>query len=317
MLLRLWSALLLLIFLPCASAMDLPGIPQFIDDMVAKHQFRRDYLEQIFAQAQYRPTVIESMSIPSSPKPWLEYRAGFVNIQRIGSGLQFWQRYAATLERAEQEYGVPQEVIVALIGIETTYGQNTGRYNTLSVLATLAFDYPRRADFFRRQLEQYLLLAREQGWDPLVVQGSYAGALGIPQFMPDSYRKYGVDFNNDGAIDLLHDPQDAIGSVAHYLQQYGWRTGEPIATRAYVADESCSDCLNGVRSIEHWRAGGVRPEKDIAYDQAARLINFTVSDGAEFWLAFYNFEVITRYNNSYFYAMAVFQLADVLRAIKY
>jgi membrane-bound lytic murein transglycosylase B len=317
MLLRLWPALLLLAFLRPAFALDLPGIPQFIDEMVVKHQFKREYLEQIFEQAQHRQTVIELMSIPSSPKPWPEYRAAFMNIQRIGGGLQFWQRHAAALQRAEKVYGVPQEIIVALIGIETMYGQNTGRYNTFNVLATLAFDYPRRADFFRGQLEHYLLLVREQGWDLPAVQGSYAGALGIPQFMPGSYRNFAVDFNDDGAIDLLHDPEDAIGSVAHYLQQYGWRSGEPITTRAQVADELCDSCLSGIRSVEHWRAGRVMPEKVAASDQTARVINFTVSGGQEYWLAFYNFEVITRYNNSYFYAMAVSQLADVLRAIRY
>ncbi|MHB0925663.1 MAG: lytic murein transglycosylase B [Gallionellaceae bacterium] len=297
-------------------AAELPGIPQFIDEMVARHQFRRDELERVFARAQHNPAVIEAISRPATIKPWLEYRAAFVNPKRIRLGLEFWDKYRQTLRRAEKKYGVPQEIIIAVIGVETIYGQNAGHFLVLDALTTLAFDYPRRADFFRGELENYLLLAREQEFDLLTIRGSYAGALGIPQFMPGSYRNYAVDFNGNRKIDLLREDQDAIGSVANYLQGYGWIKGKPVAVRAQVGDEICLGEIRTPRSLAEWAAVGVKPSVDFAPDQSARLIDFTVEAGKEFWLAFNNFEVITRYNNSDFYAMSVFQLAEEIKAAR-
>ena len=313
MILRLFFALLFLFVLPCVRAAELPGISEFIDEMVSKHQFERDELVQIFKRAEHRQSVIYAISTPATLKPWPEYRAGFINDRRINGGLKFWQVYADALERAEKQYGVPQEIIVALIGVETAYGRNAGKYRTLDVLTTLAFDYPRRADFFRGELEEYLLLAREQGLDLFKMQGSYAGALGIPQFMPSSYRKYAVDFSGNGKIDLLHDPVDAIGSVAHYLKQYGWINGDLVAVHVSVSEENCVGSLTETHAVAEWIEGGVKPDNEIKEDLKARLVDFTLADGKEFWLAFENFDVITRYNNSDFYAMAVFQLAEALR----
>ncbi|MDD5179856.1 MAG: lytic murein transglycosylase B [Gallionellaceae bacterium] len=310
--LRPSSALLLLfIVLPGADAADLPGIPQFIDEMVARHQFKRDDLVQIFQHAHHRQTVIDAISKPATLKPWPEYRAAFISDKRIGGGLQFWQLHSEALQRAEKQYGVPQEIIVALIGVETLYGSNSGKFNVLDALTTLAFDYPRRADFFRSELEQYLLLARDQEFELSRVQGSYAGAMGIPQFMPGSYRTYAVDFNGDGKIDLLRDPVDAIGSVANYLRQYGWVSGAPVAARVHTAEDAAS--LPGSRTVAEWAAVGVTLENPVAADQTARLMEFTVANGKEYWLAFKNFDVITRYNNSDFYAMTVHQLAEALQ----
>ena len=337
-----------------AYADTLPGMPEFIDEMVAKHQFKRDELERTFAQAQHRPAVIEAISRPATIKPWLEYRAAFVNQQRIKLGLEFWNKYRLTLARAERRYGIPQEIIVAIIGVETIYGENAGNFRTIDALTTLAFDYPRRADFFRGELENYLLLAREQQFNLLAIQGSYAGALGIPQFMPSSYRKYAVDFNGNHKIDLLHEARDAIGSVANYLQGYGWIKSEPVAVRAQVSEEICLGEIRTPRSMAEWAAAGVTSSVNFAPDthsahpkgartpsgqepdettshltrlandasqvigylrgKSARLIDFTMEEGKEFWLAFNNFEVITRYNNSDFYAMSVFQLAEELKA---
>ncbi len=310
---RLFFVLLFLFCVPKVRAADLPGIPQFIDEMVSKHQFKQDELVQVFRLAQRRQAVIDAISAPATLKPWPEYRASFLNDRRISGGLEFWQLYADALQRAEIQYGVPQEIIVALIGVETTYGRNAGKYSTLDALTTLAFDFPRRADFFRSELEQYLLLSREQGFDLLKVQGSYAGALGIPQFMPGSYRKYAVDFNGDGKVDLLHDPVDSIGSVANYLKQYGWQNGKPVTVRAVAGEDNCVGSLAEVHRMAEWLAAGVKPDREIAADMKARLIDFTVADGKEFWLAFGNFDVITSYNNSDFYAMTVFQLAEALR----
>ena len=220
------ALLVCLAALPVRAAI-LPGIPEFIDEMVARHQFKRDELESAFDRAQHLPSVVEAISRPATLKPWLEYRAAFVNPERIKFGLKFWQKHRQTLQRAEQEFGVPQDIIVALIGVETVYGQDPGSFRTLDALTTLAFDYPRRADFFRSELENYLLLARDQEFDLLEIRGSYAGALGIPQFMPSSYRNYAVDFNGNHKIDLLREPEDAIGSVANYLKSYGWANSDP------------------------------------------------------------------------------------------
>jgi membrane-bound lytic murein transglycosylase B len=239
-----------------------------------------------------------------------------VNIKRVNGGLQFWERYADDLQRAEMEFGVPQEIIVALIGVETVYGKNRGRFTTFDALATLAFDYPRRATFFRGELEQYLLLSREQEFDLTQVQGSYAGALGIPQFMPSSYRKYALDYDNDGRIDLLNDPVDAIGSVANYLRQYGWVGGGEVAVRASVSDEMCVGSIAAPRSLQDWSLALVNAERPMISGTMARLVDFTVPEGKEFWFAFGNFDVITRYNNSDYYAMTVFQLAEALRAAR-
>ncbi|MCE9550056.1 MAG: lytic murein transglycosylase B [Betaproteobacteria bacterium] len=307
----LLSALWLL-SIPSLGAMELPGIPGFIDEMVIKHQFQRDELVQIFKRAQYRQTAINAISAPTTIKPWPQYRATFTNNKHISDGLKFWQNHINALQRAEKEYGVPQEMIVAVIGVETNYGRNTGKFNILDTLSTLAFDYPRRADFFRNELEQYLLLAREQKFEPFKIQGSYAGALGIPQFMPSSYRKHAVDFNNDGAVNLFNDPEDSIGSVANYFKQYGWQNGEPVAARVKL-NEKTELNIKEIHSMATWAEMGVIPVAQTADLNSAWLLDFTVPEGKEFWLAFKNFQVIMLYNNNIFYAMSVHQLADALR----
>jgi membrane-bound lytic murein transglycosylase B len=295
-----------------AQAAELPGIPPFIDDMVARHQFKRDELVRAFDRAQHRPDIIEAISRPSTSRPWLEYRASFVNRQRVRMGLEFWHKYRKTLRRAEKTFGVPQEIVVALIGVETIYGRNAGNYRVLDALTTLAFDYPRRADFFRSELEHYLLLARDQEFDLLAIRGSYAGAMGVPQFMPSSYRKYAVDFNGNRTVDLLREDRDAIGSVENYLKGYGWIAGEGVTVRAEVSGVLPAD-LKTPRTLADWAALGVTTSAKLAQDQPMRLLEFTIGESKEYWLAQNNFEVITRYNNSDYYAMSVFQLAEELK----
>lgn len=294
-------------------AADLPGIPEFINEMVAKHQFKREELLQVFQEAEHRQDVIDAMNTPSTLKPWLEYRAAFINAKRIDGGIKFWKKYAGTLERAEKLYGVPQEIIIAIIGVETLYGRHAGNYRTLDALTTLTFDYPRRVDFFRSELEQYLLLAREQSFDMLTIRASYAGAMGIPQFMPSSYRKNAVDFNGDGKIDLLENAEDAIGSVANYLRQYGWKPGEPVAVRAKVGNISRPNDVGAARSLLTWGELGVLPQENVGEGMYAYLLDFTLPEGKDFWFGFNNFAVITTYNNSSYYAMSVYQLAVELR----
>ena len=332
---HIFALLALLLAVPSAHAVTLPGIPEFIDEMVAKHKFKRAELEKVFDVAQDVPAVIDAISKPPTSKPWLEYRANFVNPQRIKLGLEFWNKYRETLRRAELKYGVPQDIIVAVIGVETIYGQDAGNFRTLDALTTLAFEYPQRADFFRSELENFLLLAREQQFDLLSIRGSYAGALGIPQFMPSSYRVYAVDFNGNHRINLLREDKDAIGSVANFLKVFGWisessgalhsadagksphqeRSGEmpPIAVRAQVSEQVCAGDITTPRTLAAWSAAGIVPNVNLPDNLAARLVDFTVGDGKEFWLVFNNFEVITRYNNSDYYAMTVFQLAEALK----
>jgi membrane-bound lytic murein transglycosylase B len=285
------------------QAATLPGIPEFINKMVEKYHFDRTQLTDLFDQAQTKPKIIEAISRPPAHTPWTKYRAVFVNPNRIRYGLIFWKKYRQALLRAERIYGVPPEIIVALIGVETIYGQQMGGYRTLDALTTLAFDYPRRAPFFRDELENYLLLASEQQFNLLDMKGSYAGAMGIPQFMPSSYRKFAIDFNGNQKIDLLNEPVDAIGSVANYLEKYGWKRGEPIAARA----QTCQQCCAG-----HEGSFDMTSQNE-SQDIPCRLLDFTVADGVEYWRGFKNFDVITRYNNSDYYAMSVFQLSVALK----
>lgn len=312
-----------LAILSCLSAAParsaaLDGIPGFVDEMVEKHHFERAELVALFDRAEYQPAVIAAISRPPKATPWVQYRAAFVNKKHIRQGLAFWGEYRAALGRAERTYGVPQEIIVALIGVETAYGRNIGRFRTLDALTTLAFDYPRRANFFRAELENYLLLARDRQFDLLEMRGSYAGAIGIPQFMPGSYRDYAVDFDGDGVIDLRREPVDAIGSVANYLKAYGWIARGRVAVKATVEQpeklaEPDKPLDLQARTLAAWAEQGVVPEQRISGAEAARLLDYTVGDGKEFWLGFNNFDVITRYNNSDYYAMSVFQLAGALR----
>jgi len=303
----------LFLFSTSSQAIELAGVSEFIDEMVAKHQFDRDELTAVFAQTVRRPETLAAISRPATSKPWLEYRAAFVNAKRTDGGRQFWEEHAVTLQHASQQYGVPPEIIVALIGIETGYGRNAGKFRVMDALTTLAFDYPSRAEFFRGELEQFLLLAREQHFDYLAIKSSYAGALGIPQFMPSSYRKYAVDFNGNGKVDILNEAEDAIGSVANYLRGYGWQNGLPIALRASVQNTDLLPDDKLFRSLADWKNLGVMPEQFDRDLPAATLLDFTVESGKEYWLAFENFQVIRRYNNSNFYTMTVYQLAEALR----
>jgi len=294
------------------SATEFTDLPLFIDEMVSKHQFNREKLVCLFGHVKRKQSIIDAISRPAKHKPWSEYRAAFVNANGVRTGLKFWRLHASELKRAERQFGVPAEIIVALLGVETRYGYNTGKFRTLDALSTLAFDYPRRAKFFRDELEQYLLLAREKKFDELKVKSSYAGALGIPQFMPSSYRKYAVDFSGDGKTDLLHDPADAIGSVANYLKQYGWLRGKPITVRV-TPRYANTVVMQENHSMAEWKTLGVTPNETILPSTKARLIDYTLADGKEYWLGFTNFDVITQYNHSDYYAMSIFQLAEQLR----
>lgn len=295
-----------------------PDVRAFMAQMEEKHGFAAQELQDVFAGVQFQPAVIKAMEPPSTPgvRSWERYRSRFVNQNRINGGQRFMREHAAELQRARKVYGVPETIIAAIIGVETLYGQHTGNYRVIDALTTLAFDYPRRAEYFRGELEQYLLLVREQGLDYYEVLGSYAGAIGLPQFMPTNVRQLAVDFDGDGKVDLRNSVVDAIGSVAHYLSVHGWRSGEPVASHI-AFDEAVPDAwietilpLMTKKDIQH-----VGFNTSIALDHS---LNFAVipletpDRPAEFWLGFNNFYVITRYNKSSFYAMSVWQLAEEL-----
>ena len=293
-------------------------VQAFIREMVARHGFNAARLQALFGRAYAQPSIIAAMSRPAEAKPWYAYRTIFVNPKRIQGGVAFWRSNEAALARAEQVFGVPPEIVVAIIGVETQYGGNMGKYRVLEALSTLAFDYPRRADYFRKELENFLLLTRAEGIDPLTPRGSYAGAMGYGQFMPGSFRSYAVDFDGDGHRDLWRNPRDAIGSVANYFKKHGWRTGEPVAVPARVSGAAWSDLVSRKLSqpsysVVSLRARGVLPEAPVGDAQAAMLLEFQGRDGPEYWLGFDNFYVITRYNHSQLYAMAVYQLGQEIR----
>jgi len=296
----------------------------FVADMHAQHGFDTAHLLHQFAAIRPNASVLRAIrpaAVPEQQRSWQRYRERFVNARRIDGGLRFWQEHGATLVRAEAIYGVPAEIIVAIIGVETEYGRNMGKFGVMEALASLAFHYPPRAAFFRGELEQLLLLARENGVSPLTIKGSYAGAIGIPQFMPSSQRRFAVDFDGDDRIDLRNEPADAIGSVARFLQQHGWEAGAPVAAPARLDGDPAALIAAGIKPVSPLREllrQGVRAAGEAGDgERPAALIDLVTPDEpSEYWVGFGNFYAITRYNRSSFYAMSVFQLAEALRAAR-
>ena len=297
---------------------DDPAAIEFARDLEMRHGFKADELISQFAQTHPNATVLKLIKPPTSPlqRSWERYRPRFLNERRIDRGVSFWQENSGQLAKASAIYGVPEEIIVAIIGVETEYGRNMGGFRVFEALSTLAFNYPRRAEFFRTELEQFLLLARENNLDPLAVKGSFAGAIGIPQFMPGSQRRYAVDFDGDQRIDLGNSVDDAIGSVGRFLEQHGWQAGQAIAVPASTTGTPPSELIEaGLRpsfKVADLAAKGVSATTD---QQASAALIDLVSPGreTEYWLGFENFYVITRYNRSSFYAMSVFQLGEEIR----
>ena len=296
-------------------------VRQFIDEMVDRHGFVRKELRTLFSRARFQPNVIKAITPPTEPraKSWQAYRALFLTQQRIDAGAEFRTRHAAALARATELYGVPEEIIVAIIGVETVYGRNTGNYRVIDALSTLAFDYRPRAEFFRAELEHFLLYARDAGIDTLSLKGSFAGAIGIPQFMPGSYRRYAVDLDGDGKQDLSGSFADAIGSVANFLKAHGWETGQPVAFPAEVRGEHYRKLVDaGIKPT--YRCGdlagfGVSNSGRADPDAPCALIELETPGEANQYLAgLNNFYVLTRYNRSSLYAAAVLELAQAVKA---
>lgn len=294
-----------------------PEVETFIGEMVQKHQFEPVALRKLFLQVKPRPSIVRAMSAPSTARPWHEFRAVYLEPQRINAGVEFWRQHAATIARAAKEYGMPEEIIVATIGVETFYGRQMGNFRVLDALATLAFQYPPRAELFRSELEHYLLLLREAGMDWTAQRGSYAGAMGIPQFLPSSYRQYAVDFDGDGRKDLINSVADAIGSVGNYYRSFGWRTGGVVIVPAEPGSNVDALLGAGIKpalKVAELRKMGVVPLAPVEEGAEAALITAQEVTGPRYWLGLNNFYVITRYNRSVNYALSVYDLAQALRA---
>jgi len=299
-----------------------PAARVLIDQLVAEEGFDREQLLKVFAEAERKDSILEAIARPAEKtKPWYQYRAIFLDKKRENQGVEFFDKHRASLERAEREFGVPAEIIVAIIGVETSYGRVAGSYRVLDALSTLAFDYPPRSPFFTSELKHFLILTRDQGLDPTAMVGSYAGAMGYGQFMPSSYRNYAIDFDNDGIIDIWENPVDAIGSVANYFKQHGWRQGEVVVAAADAASttpesvfvRSRSD-LKPHQTVAQLAADGLVARVPLDPQALATAMKFELQNGYEYWLGLQNFYVITRYNQSAMYAMTVYQLSQRLAA---
>jgi membrane-bound lytic murein transglycosylase B len=292
----------------------------FIREIVERHGFVEKELLFLFSRVRPVESIVTAISSPPDKvRSWQEYRALFLNERRIAGGIAFWNAHRAALERAERDFGVPPEYVVAIIGVETLYGRNTGRFRVVDALATLAFDYPPRAEFFRDELVHYLLLARDEGLDVFTLRGSYAGAFGIPQFMPGSARRYAVDFDRSGSIDLSRSATDAVGSVANFLLRHGWQRGREVLLEARVQGEGYRAYATGSVEPRHTvgelaRAGVTTDRSDSLAAERAALIELA-SPGApsELRVGLENFYALTRYNRSAFYASAVHDLARLIR----
>ncbi len=303
-----------------------PLAAEFVSEMVEKHGFTAAEINQWLSKAEKRQPILDAISRPAEKsKTWKEYRPIFIVPMRIDNGVAFWNENRAALVRAEKEYGVPAEIIVAIIGVETNYGRNTGSWYVIDALTTLAFDYPPRAPFFRSELVNYFILTREQKHDPLEFKGSYAGAMGYGQFMPSSYRNFAVDFDGDGFTDIWNNTTDAIGSIANYFKAHGWQTGEPVVvpaklvrTREQVStNEAFNKVVQPTINITEWKKIGMAPTAKIAAQTPVIGIEFDGVNGLEYWLGLQNFYTITRYNRSPMYAMAVYDLSlDIKSAMK-
>lgn len=293
-------------------------VQRFIDNMVKHHGFDRKKLIAVMNDVQLQPQIIESMDKPYEKKTWDVYKQLFLTQQRVQGGMEFWKANRESLEKAEKKYGVPANVIVAIIGIETLYGKNQGNYRVIDALSTLAFNYPKRAEFFTKELREYLLLCREHNVPPTQYMGSYAGAMGKPQFMPSSYRYYAADFTGNPRKDLMNDDEAVIASVANYFHKHGWHMNEGVAQPAKVEGVRYKKINTAYKTaayhVQQLEAAGVKPlTASINTPTKVGLIELTTQSGQEFWLAYPNFYVITRYNTSPLYAMAVYLLSQQLK----
>lgn len=297
-----------------------PQAQAFIAEM-EKEGFSPSYVTSVLSQARRQESILKAMSRPAEKRlNWGEYRSIFIQPKRVNQGVKFWNENRTALERAEKEYGVPSEIIVAIIGVETRYGRITGSYRVIDALATLGFDYPKRSKFFLGQFKEYLHLVREEKVEFTSLKGSYAGAMGYGQFIPSSFRNFAVDFDGDGQRDIWKNKTDAIGSVANYFARHHWKAGEEVVSSVVfnnpAQDEWFSKGLKPELTLAQWKEKGVSTQASLPLDSPATLMRMTIKDGEQYWFGLHNFYVITRYNHSRLYAMAVFRLSEQIKAAK-
>ena len=300
-----------------AIDLDQPEVETFIDTMVEEHDFDREQLRDTLGAAEVKQSILDAIARPAEKtKSWAEYREIFITQERIEAGAQFWADNEGALRQVSESTGVPMEMLVGIIGVETYFGRITGSFRVLDALSTLAFSYPPRAKFFRRELEEYLLLVREEGMQATDATGSYAGAMGRPQFMPSSFRAYAVDATGDGKRDIWNDWTDVAGSIANYFLEHGWKSGEDVAARASLGSSwqgpvpEPKNSLKPSETVASLSRKGVMFVTDLPGDSKGELLTYEGADGLEHWVGFHNFFVITRYNRNVMYALAVHQLGQ-------
>jgi membrane-bound lytic murein transglycosylase B len=314
------------IFAPAASALEITSgdyqgradVAAFAQRLAANSAYSEQELVDLFGQVVKQEHLFEKLDKPAEQElEWYQYRPIFIKEKRISMGVEFWREHRQLLAEVSDKMGVPEEIIVAIIGVETFYGTYRGNDPVFDSLVTLSFDYPRRAKFFSQELEQFLLLVREQGFDARSLRGSYAGAMGMPQFIASSYRNYAIDFDGDGQINLFDSIADIAGSVANYFVKHGWQRGGRVARPLVVgANNSVDQIEPGVKPMYQWqelRQKGFESRFEIEADAPVALVRLEQQDSPEYWAGFQNFYVITRYNHSELYAMAVYQLAKLIR----
>lgn len=302
-----------------AALLARPDVQRYIDEQVATGEFARPDLEALFANVELKPSIITALDKPSTSRPWYQFHPNFLTSKMVDGGVAFWTQHAALLNKVEARYGVPPEMVVAILGIETRYGGNTGSFRVADALTTIGFDYPRRAAYFRGKLTEFLKLAKEEGKNPLLLKGSYAGAMGWPQFMPSSYRKWAVDFDGDGKRDIWSSPADVTGSIGNYFKLHGWQKGDDVVIPADVVpgpqiDKLVSDKFNLHYTVGELKKMGVIPRAEVADNVPAVLFPLEVAPGeVQYWLGLGNFYTITRYNRSTLYAKVAQELAEQIR----
>jgi len=314
-------AFFVLLFSPAASSLQTSEYSQLgsmFNEVASKTNYTVDDLEALFREVSLKPRIIEIMDKPAEAMPWYRYRKIFLTEQNISKGAEYWIEHADVLARAEKEYGVPPEIIVATLGVETRFGTNTGGFRVIDALSTLGLEYPRRSKYFSKELKNFLLLTDEQELDPLAVTGSYAGAIGLPQFMPSSYRAYAVDFSGDGHSDLVNSVEDAIGSIANYYSEHGWKTGQPVSWSTTGVRSTANKLVvkkrKTDRALKDLLQRGFTMKQQVDPMIRAGLIKLEGEEGPEYRVVFDNFFVITRYNTSKLYATAVQLLGEEIKS---
>ena len=316
---------LVLLWVPLASGVEIPGgdyqgrqdVSAFVKRLASESDYSEQELVDLFSRVKKQEHLFAQLDRPAEKElDWYQYRAIFLKDRRVERGVEFWKRHSDLLAQVSEETGVPPEIIVAIIGVETFYGIYRGKDPVFDSLVTLAFDYPRRASFFTRELEEFLLLVKEQGFEARELRGSYAGAMGVPQFISSSYRAYAIDFDQDGRADLFDSIPDIAGSVANYFVRHGWQRGGRVARPLVLQEENSVASLSpGLEPSYKWldlRLGGLSSQFEIGDETPVALVELRQRDHTEYWAGFQNFYVITRYNHSELYAMAVYQLAKLI-----